>query len=115
MTDHIATIRELCLPLPGSSERLSYGEPAWFVARTRRFVTYAGVRHCARPSIWCAAPAGAQSELVAEDPERFFRPPYVGHRGWLGVYLDVEVDLAELAEIVTDAHRTVAPRRLVGP
>ena len=50
---------------------------------------------------------------MAGDPERFFRPPYVGVRGWLGVYLDVPgVDWEEIGEIVADAYRTVAPRRL---
>jgi hypothetical protein len=54
-----------------------------------------------------------QEALVSSDPQRFFRPPYVGGRGWLGVYLDVPgVDWAEVAEIVTDAYRMVAPRRL---
>jgi hypothetical protein len=57
--------------------------------------------------------AGVQEALVASAPERFFRPPYVGHRGWVGVYLDVPVDWDEIAELVTDAYRVVAPRRLV--
>ena len=56
---------------------------------------------------------GHPGDPVAADPERFFRPPYVGHRGWVGVYLDVPVDWEEAAELVTDAYRTVAPRRLV--
>jgi predicted DNA-binding protein (MmcQ/YjbR family) len=51
--------------------------------------------------------------MVSSDPERFFVPPYVGGRGWLGVYLDVPVDWDEIAEIVEDAYRTVAPKRLV--
>ena len=50
---------------------------------------------------------------MASDPEGFFRPPYVGHRGWLGVYLDVPVDWEEVAELVADAYRMVAPQRLV--
>ena len=53
--------------------------------------------------------------LVKADPARFFRPPYVGHRGWLGVYLDVEVDWAELAKMLEGAYRQVAPRRRAGP
>jgi hypothetical protein len=51
--------------------------------------------------------------LVANDPERFFRPPYVGHRGWLGVYLDVPADWDQIADLVVDAYRAVAPKRLV--
>jgi hypothetical protein len=65
------------------------------------------------PPFWCAAPPGVQEALVGSDPGRFFRPPYVGGRGWLGVYLDVPgVDWDEIAEIVADAYREVAPKRL---
>ncbi|MEK6440154.1 MmcQ/YjbR family DNA-binding protein [Pseudonocardia sp. T1-2H] len=104
-------LRELCLALPGVTEKVSHGEPTWFVRRT--FVMFADHHHDDRLAFWCAAPAGAQEELVAADPQRFFRPPYVGGRGWLGVYLDVDVDWAEVGEIVTDAYREVAPRKLV--
>jgi hypothetical protein len=111
MTDPLSRLRALCLALPEVTEKPSHGEPTWFVRRT--FVSYAAYHHDDRPAFWCAAPPGAQEELVAGDPERFFRPPYVGHRGWLGVYLDVEVDWNEIGEIVLDAYRTVAPRKLV--
>jgi hypothetical protein len=77
------------------------------------FVAYADHHHDDRLAFWCAAPAGVQQALVGSDPERFFVPPYVGHRGWLRVYLDVPVDWDEIAEIVTDAYRVVAPKRLV--
>src|SRR3954466_13910914 len=111
--DPLALLRRLCLALPETTERLSHGEPAWFVRGKTTFVTYADHHHDDRLAFWCAAPAGAQQELVAADPQRFFRPPYVGGRGWLGVYLDVDVDWAEVGEIVTDAYREVAPRKLV--
>ena len=62
--------------------------------------------------LWCAAPPGAQEALVASEPETFFRPPYVGHRGWLGVRLDGDIDWDEMAELLTDAYRTVAPKTL---
>ena len=65
-----------------------------------------------RLAFWCAAPAGAQQVLVTSAPERFFVPPYVGQRGWLGVWLDVPVDWDEIADLVADAYRTVAPKRL---
>lgn len=61
--------------------------------------------------LWAAAPPGNQELLVAADPERFFRPPYVGHRGWLGARLDREVDWDEVAGLVEDAWATVAPKR----
>jgi hypothetical protein len=111
--DPVAALRRLCLALPETTERVSHGEPTWFVRDKKSFGTLADHHHDDRFGFWCAAPPGSQEALVASDPERFFRPPYVGHRGWLGVYLDVPVDWAEIAEIVTDAYRTVAPKRLV--
>ncbi|MFI7702406.1 MmcQ/YjbR family DNA-binding protein [Nonomuraea sp. NPDC049480] len=111
--DALDRLRALCLALPETTERLSHGEPTWFVRDKKTFVMFADHHHDDRLAFWCAAPPGAQEELVSEDPERFFRPPYVGHRGWLGVYLDVEVDWPEVAEIVADAYRQIAPKSLI--
>jgi predicted DNA-binding protein (MmcQ/YjbR family) len=66
-----------------------------------------------RPSLWIKSTAGEQAELVASDPDRFFVPPYLGPRGWVGMRLDVDVDWEEVAELVTDAYRLAAPKRLV--
>ena len=107
----VARLRALCLALPGVTEKLSHGEPAWF-ARNRSFATTADHHHDDRLAVWLAAPAGRQESLVDTDPDRFFRPPYVGHRGWVGVYLDVAgVDWDELAALVADALATVLERR----
>ena len=111
--DPLERLRALCLALPEVTEKLSHGSPTWFV-RKKVFVTYADHHHGVDIlGFWCAAPPGAQEELVAAEPDRFYRPPYVGHRGWLGVRLDVAVDWAEIAEVVTDAYRCVAPKRVV--
>jgi len=111
--DPLDSLRRLCLALPETNERVSHGEPTWFVRDKKTFVTLADHHHDDRFAFWCAAPPGAQQALVAADPQRYFRPPYVGHRGWLGVYLDVPVDWDEIAEIVADAYRMVAPKRLL--
>ena len=110
----VERLREICLAFPEVTERLSHGAPTWFVRGKKTFVMlWADGHHDnAFPHLWCAAPAGAQAELVAADPERFFRPPYVGHRGWLGVRLDRDPDWAEIAELCEDAYRTVAPKTL---
>ena len=109
----VERLRTICLGLPEVTERLSHGEPTWFVRGKTTFVTTSDHHHDDRFGFWCAAPPGAQEELVGEEPDRFFRPPYVGHRGWLGVYLDVaDVDWDEIAGIVREAYRTVAPKRL---
>jgi hypothetical protein len=106
-------LRRICLALPETTERLSHGEPTWFVRDKKVFVTFDNDHHRAgRVGFWCAAPAGAQEALVEAAPDRFYRPPYVGHRGWLGVRLDVDVDWPEVEAIVRDAYRVVAPKAL---
>ena len=108
------TLRAACMALPEVTERISHGEPTWFVRGKRSFAMSSDHHHDDRVGFWCAAPAGVQHELIETDPERFFRPPYVGGRGWVGVYLDVpDIDWGEIAAIVTDAYRTVAPATLV--
>ena len=110
--DPVTRLRALCLALPEVTERLSHGEPTWFIRDKASIVTTADHHHDDRLAFWCAAADGVQEDLVAAAPGRFFRPPYVGHRGWLGVWLDVQVDWNEIAGLVTDAYRCVAPRRL---
>lgn len=109
-------VRRICLALPETSERPSHGAPAFFVRDRKQFVMlWPDGHHDNRfPHLWCAAPPGAQAELIAEDPARFFRPPYVGHRSWVGVRLDGDPDWSEIAELCQDAFRTVAPRSLTG-
>jgi hypothetical protein len=111
--DPLEKLRHLCLALPQTTERLSHGEPTWFVRGKTTFVMYADHHHDDRLAFWCAAPAGEQEALVTEEPKRFFVPPYVGHRGWLGVRLDVPLDWDEISDIVTAAYRVVAPKRLI--
>jgi hypothetical protein len=111
--DPLEALRRLALSLPETTERPSHGEPTWFVRDKKTFVMYANHHHDNRLAFWCAAPDGAQETRVATDPERFFVPPYVGYRGWLGVYLDVPVDWDEIADIVTEAYRVVAPKKLL--
>ncbi|MBI5087566.1 MAG: MmcQ/YjbR family DNA-binding protein [Actinobacteria bacterium] len=107
-------LRAVCMALPEVTERLSHGEPTWFVRDKKVFVQSSDHHHDDRLGFWCAAPPGVQAELVETEPERFYRPPYVGGRGWLGVYLDVpDLDWDEIASIVREAYRVVAPAKLV--
>jgi hypothetical protein len=110
ITDHV---RAICLRLPEATERVSHGSPAFFVGRQFVMLWPGGHHDHDFPHLWCAAPAGAQQELVESEPQRFFRPPYVGGRGWVGVRLDGEVDWDEVAELCQDAYRVIAPARLV--
>jgi hypothetical protein len=111
-------LRAICLALPETGERPSHGEPAFFV-RDKKLVVVLDTHHHGADHLgfWCPAPDGVQAELVAQEPDRFFRPPYVGHRGWLGVRLRADglaaPDWDEIAEIVHEAFRLVAPTALL--
>jgi hypothetical protein len=107
-------LRTICLGLPATSERPSHGAPSFFVKGKTCFLMLLDDHHeDGIFGIWCAAPPGNQELLIAADPARFFRPPYVGHRGWLGVRFNDGVDWDELVGIVEDAFATVAPKRLL--
>ena len=90
---------------------MSHGAPAFFAGRQFVALWPEGHHDDAFPHLWCAAPPGAQEALVASDPDRHFRPPYVGGRGWLGVRLDGRVDWAQVEVLCEEAFRTVAPAR----
>ena len=109
----LARVRKICLALPETSERLSHGAPTFFINGKPTFLMFHENHHGdGRLAIWCAAPDGAQEALVAADPERFFRPPYVGYRGWIGVRLE-RPDWKLVAGIIEDAYRRVAPPKLI--
>ena len=110
----VERLRKLCLALPEVEERLSHGAPTFFVRGKRAFVMVLANHHGdGRFAIWCAAGEGVQQMFVEADPEHFFVPPYVGHRGWLGVRLDGPIDWDELAGLAEDAFVEIAPARLV--
>jgi hypothetical protein len=107
----VDVLRRTCLSLPEVTERISHGEPAWFV-RKKMFASLSDHHHDDRLAVWCAAAPGAQDVLVDAQPEQFFVPPYVGHRGWLGVRLDRGIDTGLLEDLIIDAYRAVAPAAL---
>lgn len=102
-------LRTICLALPETSEHGGVGNPT-FRVRDKIFAMQHSVND--RPSMRCKAPAGAQEVLVESNPDRFFVPPYVGHHGWIGVWLDVELDWDEIADLIEDSYRITAPKRL---
>lgn len=111
----MARLREICLSFPEVTERPSHGAPAFFVRRRPAFVqTWPDGHHTDDfAHLWCAAPPGVQDLLVEARPERIFRPPYVGSRGWIGVRLDGAVDWEEIDDLCEVAYRSVAPGKLV--
>lgn len=103
-------LRGACLCLPEAVEAGGVGNPS-FKVRAKIFAMQHG--HQGRPSCWMKAPEGVQGMLVGHDPGRFFVPPYVGHNGWVGVWLDGATDWDELADLVEESYRMTAPKRLV--
>ena len=110
----LTRLRKLCLALPEAHEVEAWGEPT-FRVRNKLFAMYAdaGNHHgSGRPAVWCKAGPGNQDLMVRAAPDRFFVPPYVGPSGWVGVWLDGTVEWAEVGELLRDAYRLTAPKRL---
>jgi hypothetical protein len=107
-------VRAICTSFPEVSERLSHGSPSFFIRGKKTLCMFVDDHHGdGILGIWCPAFPGVQEEMVQAEPERFFRPPYVGPSGWLGVRLDRDVDWGEVHEILADSYRKVAPKTLV--
>ena len=112
--DSLERVRTICAALPEVNERPSHGAPTFFVRDKKTFVMFHDDHHGdGRLALWCAAPPGVQGLVVDQEPARFFVPAYVGHRGWIGLRLDVDPDWDEIAGVIEDAYRVVAPRTLV--
>lgn len=109
----VERLRATCLALPEADERLSHGEPTWFAGKGKVFAMLDDHHHGAEHlSVWLPQPLGVQEALVEADPARFFRPPYVGGSGWVGVVLDTGPDWGMVAGLVRDAYLHVATRKL---
>jgi hypothetical protein len=109
---HLKRLRALCLALPEAEERETW-EEATFRVRDKIFAMHIADDGDGRPALWCKAPPGSQTHLVEADPERFFVPPYVGHKGWIGMWLDRRVEWREVKVVVERSYRMTAPKRLV--
>jgi hypothetical protein len=106
-------VREICLAFPEANERLSHGSPAFFVRDKKSFVMFWNDHHGdGRLALWCAVPPGLQDALIRENGERFFNPPYVGFRGWVGVRLDRGDHWDRVADVIEEAYLVVAPKKL---
>jgi predicted DNA-binding protein (MmcQ/YjbR family) len=110
-TDVAVRVRAICLGFPETTEKVTHGAPGFFVRKQFAMLWPSGHHDNHFPHVWCAAEPGAQEALVASS-ERFFRPPYVGHRGWIGIRLDGDVDWDEIRDLLEDAYRCIAPPRL---
>ena len=107
--DPLSRLRKICLALPEAVEKETWGE-ATFRVRDKIFAA-AGAGE-GGVSMSCKAPPGVQEMLVGADPRRFFRPHYVGHRGWVGVRLDAGTDWDQVADLVEESYRMTAPKKV---
>lgn len=107
--DPIERLRRICLALPEAAEKLAWGDPT-FRVRDRIFAMPKSGD--GRLSVWMKAPPHAQEILIGADPARFFAPPYVGPKGWVGMRLDAAPDWEEVRALVTRSYRLIAPKRL---
>ena len=111
----IDQLRKICLALPEAHEVIAWGAPT-FRVRNKLFAMYAsgGNHHGAgRDAVWCKATHIDQELLIKADPNRYFKPPYVGPSGWVGMYLDGKADWDAVAAQLRDAYRLIAPKRLL--
>jgi predicted DNA-binding protein (MmcQ/YjbR family) len=110
--DDLTRLRTICLKLPEATEKEAWGDPTWRV-RDRIFAMQKGNYEGGRPSIWLKAPDGAQHALVDADPKRFFVPPYVGSKGWIGIYLDApRLEWPLVRGLILESYRLIAPKGL---
>ena len=114
MAEQLDRVRRICTSLPGTTEKLSHGEPTFFVGK-KVYVMFANNHHGdGHIAIWIPAAPGVQEMLVSTFPRKYFRPPYVGVRGWVGVEID-EVSDDELTSHLIDAWRLIAPKKFAVP
>ena len=110
----VERLRKICLALPEAGERLSHGEPTWFAGKGKVFAMLDNHHHASpHLSVWLPQPLGVQESLLDADADRFFRPPYVGPSGWVGVVLDTKPNWKMVEELVRDAFVHVAAPKLV--
>jgi predicted DNA-binding protein (MmcQ/YjbR family) len=111
----LSRLRKLCLALPEAHEVRAWGAPT-FRVRNKLFAMYAAASNhhgAGRPAVWCKAAPGNQEIMIQANPRRFFRPPYVGPSGWVGIWLDGRVNWSEVTDLLRDSYRLVAPKRLL--
>ena len=106
-------LRAICMALPDANEKISHGEPTWFAGKGKVFAMFDNHHHDSEHiAVWLPLPTGMQEMLIELDSSRYFRPPYVGHKGWVGMVLDGKPDWDKVADLVREAFLHVAGKRL---
>jgi predicted DNA-binding protein (MmcQ/YjbR family) len=110
----VERLRKLCMAYPEANEKLSHGEPTWFAGKGKVFAMLDNHHHGSpHLAVWLPQPPGVQESLIEMDSKRFFRPPYVGPSGWVGVVLDTKPDWKLVAQLLRDSFLHVATKKLI--
>jgi predicted DNA-binding protein (MmcQ/YjbR family) len=105
-------LRRICLALPEATEKVAWGDPTFRVS-DKIFAMQKGNYEGGRPSLWLKLGPGGQQHLVRSQPARYFVPPYVGNKGWVGIWLDgSSVPWTRLAELIAESYGLIAPKSL---
>jgi predicted DNA-binding protein (MmcQ/YjbR family) len=108
--DRLKRLRQICLCLPDTTEKVAWGDPTWRV-RDRIFCMQKGNTRTSRPSVWVKGAEGVQAVLVDSEPDVFFVPPYVGNQGWIGIYMDGgRLDWGRITDLIEESHGLSARR-----
>jgi predicted DNA-binding protein (MmcQ/YjbR family) len=109
----VERVRKICMAFPEANERISHGEPTWFAGKGKVFAMIDGHHHDSpHLSVWLPQSFDAQESLIRSDPARYFKPPYVGVSGWVGVVLDTKPDWGVVAGLVRESYLRVASAKL---
>ena len=109
--EQLRRVRRICAAMPEATEKLSHGEPTFFVSK-KVFAMFANNHHGdGHIAVWIPAAPGVQAMLISTSPRTFFRPPYVGVRGWVGIELD-SIDDEELTALIHESWQLIAPKCL---
>jgi hypothetical protein len=107
---HLRRVRRVCSALPDTTEKISHGEPTFFV-RQRVYAMFANNHHDdGHVAVWLPAPPGLQATLLKNSCDKFFLPPYVGCKGWIGIELE-HISDEELSGFISEAWRLIASKR----
>lgn len=107
----LARLRKILLAFPGATEKLSHGEPTWFTGEKGKVFAMFDNHHHGAPhiSVYLPTPPEVQEALVAAEPERYWVPPYVGHKGWVAIILDENPDWGALEELAREVFQRMTP------
>ena len=113
--DPLIRLRAICLARPETMEKLSHGEPTFFVKKKVFAMHASAANHhgAGRPAVWIKAMPTNQELVIRDDPARYFKPPYVGPSGWIGVWLDKRPPWSAIEALIDDGFRQVAPRQVL--